>query len=80
MKGTIVKNNKGHQILVRFTPEGENAPVEFWAKRRPAIRYMSNKRGSCLYYLKRKVSFAGWADVDTFCPWYSVIPWEPTHE
>lgn len=75
VKGVIVKTNKGHRVLVRFTPPGESEAVEFWAKRRPAIRHRATKRGSCVSYGKRKVSFAGWANVDTFCPWYAVHPW-----
>ena len=27
-------------------------------------------------YLKNYSHFAGWADIDWFCPWYSVYQWK----
>ncbi len=66
--GEVIATRQGHHILVRF--EFDDKVVEFWARRVPAVRYMQGRNGS--YRSKRPVSYAGWADIDYFCPWFSV--------
>lgn len=78
VKGEVIGTRRGHHILVRFPHPETDDPVEFWARRRPAVRRMKTVRRSAGFTMstfKRYVSFAGWADIDWFCPWYAVYPW-----
>lgn len=72
--GVVLFNKKGYKIQIRFTDSGSGEEYIFWVKRRPAIRYRSSRRFSCVSYHKRKVSYAGFLPEpnDFFIPWFSV--------
>lgn len=57
--GTIVKTHNGNRILVRFKPTEYLPESEHW------FRFYSKRYG--------KKRFGAWCDIDTFCPWYSVL-------
>lgn len=63
--GIVIQQRNGHHIKVRFTYPGE-PETEFWARRTPAIHGRWNL----------PVRWGGWADVDCFCPWFSVSKWK----
>lgn len=70
--GVVIATKNGYKIKVRA-----DHPVigtfEFWARRMAPIRYRRQRSGSCIVYTRRPVYFGGWADVDWFCPWFSVL-------
>lgn len=76
VKGEVVATRNGHHIKVRFPHPEDDTPVEFWARKLPAIRYRRQKHGGCIMYSNRASYFAGWADIDWFSPWYSVYKWK----
>ena len=64
VKGVIIGTDRGNRIKVKFT-YGDHE-YEYWFRKQP------RKHGArpC------KLHFAGWTEVDTFCPWFSVWKWE----
>ena len=80
VQGEVIATRNGHHIKVSFPHPETGNPVEFWARRRPAIRKSRNKPPSCLYWGKHYAWFAGWADIDYFCPWFSVSKWKEEPE
>lgn len=75
VQGKVVATKNGHRIKIRF-PHPENGKfIEFWARKIPAVRYCKNNPPSCIFHLKRYAYFAGWANIDWPCPWYSVHKW-----
>lgn len=72
VEGEVVATRNGHHIKVSFPHPEDDSPVEFWARRKPAVRYCRNKPPSCIFWDKRPVSWGGWADIDWLFPWYSV--------
>lgn len=76
VQGEVIATKRGYSVKVRFPHPESLYPVEFWAKKVPAVRYCRNKPPSCIFYGKRYAYFGGWADIDWFCPWYSVLKWK----
>lgn len=75
VEGVVVQTRNGHHIKVRFQDlDGE--PVEFWARKHPAIRYWRKPNGSSVTWRKRAAYFAGWAESEYFCPWFAVYKWK----
>lgn len=74
VKGVVVATRQGHHVQVKCVIDDEE--VLFWARRRPAIRHLRRARNSFMSFYKRPVSYAGWAEIDTFIPWYAVYRWE----
>lgn len=75
VKGEVIATRQGHHIKVRFPHPDTNEPVEFWARKSRTVRYMRKRPGSVFTYRTRYRFFGGWAEIDTFCPWYSVVKW-----
>lgn len=76
--GEVVDTHNGHHIKIRFYHPNSEEPVEFWARKAPAIRYRQDKQVSrylSIIRLKRAAYFVGWADTDSWCPWYAVYRW-----
>lgn len=48
---------------------------EFWARWHNTIHYDRKKSNSCISYVKRYGYFAGWANIDWFCPWFKISKW-----
>lgn len=81
VKGVVVSNHYGNRIKVRFSPHDEIGEVEFWARKRPKISYSQKSKGSCVSYSKRPPNtFAGWADIDMWAPWFSVYKYRRSEE
>lgn len=76
--GEIVKTRNGHHIKVRFPNPETGFPVEFWARKIPAVRYKKTQERKyvTMIYSKKYAYFAGWANIDWFSPWYSIEKWE----
>lgn len=75
VQGEVTATRNGHHIQVSFQHPESGEPVSFWARKLPAIRYNRNKPPSCIHYDKRYAYFGGWADIDWFCPWFSIHTW-----
>lgn len=76
VQGVVIATRQGHHIQVRFPHPETGAPVEFWARRRPAIRHVRRPAGSCCHTHKRYVRYGGWASTGGWSPWYSVAKWQ----
>ena len=77
--GTVVATKNGHHIKVAFPHPSDGNTVEFWVKKTSTVHYRLTKEIdelSSIVYLKNYSHFAGWADIDWFCPWYSVYKWK----
>lgn len=76
VKGEVIASKKGSKILVRFPhPEIEGESVEFWAKLCNTVRFRKEVNVST-FTMKCYKHFAGWADIDSFCPWFTVHKWK----
>lgn len=75
VKGVVVDTRKGHHVKIKFPNPENGSDVEFWARIIPTIRYKRKKVNSCIVHLGLYKHFAGWADIDYFCPWFSVYKW-----
>lgn len=82
VQGEVVATRNGHHVKVRFPHPMTGSPVEFWVRKRPAVRYRRERTTGCIttIRLKSPASFAGWADIEYFCPWFAVYPWPKTSE
>ena len=69
VEGVVTQQHKGHHITVQF--EFDDQLVTLRARRNPAIRCRQLK-GYIMKH-KRPVRFSGWADIDYFCPWFSIV-------
>lgn len=76
VEGVVVETRNGHHIKIRFKNlDGEL--IEFWARKRPVIRYWRKPNGSYVITGKRAPSFAGWVEKsEYFCPWFVVYKWD----
>lgn len=62
VEGTVVRTKQGHHVQVSFSyvdDEENSQEVLFWVRLRSATKY-------------RYKTYAGWADVDVWSPWYTV--------
>lgn len=75
IQGEVLETRNGHHLKIRFFHPGTGALVEFWARKSPTVRHRRQKLPSCIQYGKRYAYFAGWADIDWFCPWFAVHKW-----
>lgn len=75
VKGEVIETRRGHHIKVRFE-HCDAGVVEFWCRINRVIRY--RKRQGCIVWSARPKYFAGWVDIDWFCPWYVIHPWKET--
>lgn len=77
--GVVTKTRNGHHIEVEFPNPADDAGgmVRFTARKIPSVRYRRERNTSPMTVtatLKHRVYFGGWADIDWFCPWFSVWP------
>lgn len=71
--GVVVEQRNGHHIKVRFESPADDSDIEVWFRKDAAIRYL--KRSGCISWSKRPARFSGWADIEYFCPWFTVRKW-----
>lgn len=76
VQGEVVATKRGYSVKVRFPHPANGQLVDFWARKIATVRHCRNKPPSCIYYGKRYAYFAGWADIDWFCPWFAVHKWK----
>ena len=67
--GTVIATRNGHHIKVAFPHPSADHIVEFWVRKTSTVHYRLTK-------VKNYSHFTGWADIDWFCPWYSVYKWK----
>lgn len=76
VKGEVVSTRHGNRILVKFQhPNNEEVTVHLWARWHNTVHYKKRKHNSCVSYGKQYGYFAGWADIDLFCPWFRISKW-----
>ena len=79
VEGVVVGTRRGHHIRVSFHHPGTDATVEFWARKIPAVRHRKERPSSrycTTVTFARPAYYGGWADIEWFCPWFSVHPWK----
>lgn len=76
VEGVVVDTRRGHHIKVQFPHPEDRTSVEFWARKKPAIRYWRTKKNSCVSYGKSYTYYGGWADIDWWFPWYAVYKFQ----
>lgn len=76
LPGYVVATRQSHHVLVEF--QHEDKVVQFWARKRPTVRYLKSRSFGCVEVvtLKRYAYFGGWAAIDWFRPWFAVHKWK----
>lgn len=74
VKGTVIATRNGHHIKVRFSHPEIDTTVEFWARKVKKVCYC--KVSGRFINFRHPAYFAGWADADYFCPYFSVYKWK----